>query len=76
MPRVFMPKKDVYGGDTRRGGAIIHRSDGFRMGKPTQFYWVAYHKESRKALIVICGVPPELKHLSRVRKINQTRFRK
>jgi len=30
---------------------------------------------NRKIEIAACGAPPELKHLSRVRKINQLRFR-
>ena len=33
MPREIMPRKDALGGDTRRGGAKIPRSGGFRMEK-------------------------------------------
>jgi hypothetical protein len=37
MPRRFWPRKDAYGGDTRRVGAINLRSGDFRMGKPLAF---------------------------------------
>ena len=36
MPWYKLPKKDVNGRDSRRVGAIILLSDGFRMGKPTR----------------------------------------
>ena len=36
MPWCKLPKKDVNGRDSRRVGAIILLSDGFRMGKPTR----------------------------------------
>ena len=69
MPWAFVPRKDVYGDDTRRGGAIIPRSDGFRMEQSSP-QGLSYYKDDRKVMIVMRGAPPELKHLSRVRKRN------
>ena len=46
MPRRFWPRKDAYGGDTRRVGAINLLSGGFRMEQSTAFYAVATHKNS------------------------------
>ena len=42
---------------------------------PPRFYGGIYREGNRKIDIAVCGVPPELKHLSRVRKRNQLRFR-
>lgn len=39
-------------------------------GNPVVVRRHAYYKGSRKVEIVICRIPPELKHLSRVRKRN------
>ena len=38
MPWHKEPKKDAIGRDSRRVGANIRLSDGFRMGKPNQLY--------------------------------------
>ena len=37
---------------------------------PSRVSGTTYHKDSRKVGIVMRGAPPELKHLSKVRKRN------
>ena len=72
MPGHQEPTKDVISCEKPWGAANKLRSADIRMGKPSyrQGYefirkYIAYERE-----------PPELKHLSRARKRNQTRFRK
>ena len=71
MPWHWEPMKDVTSCDKLRGGANNLRSGDFRMGKPT---WSHFHVLATE-YIGCKREPPELKHLSRARKSNQTRFR-
>jgi hypothetical protein len=43
------------------------------MGQPIPFYGIICREDNRKVEVAIGGVPPELKHLSKVWKINQLR---
>ena len=72
MPWHQEPKKDVTSCDKPRGGANIHGSGDFRMGKPPG----AILQERALNKIGVRGEPSELKHLSRTRKRHQPRFRK
>ena len=72
MPWHQEPKKDVTSCDKLRGAAHRHRSVDFRMGEPGG----AILRQPALNKIGVGGEPPELKHLSRVRKRNQPRFRK
>jgi len=71
MPRRFWPRKDAYGGDTRRVGAINLRSGDVRMGKPLAFARAKHKNVSAMVYIVFGGERRELKHLSNARKRNQ-----
>ena len=71
MPWHWEPKKDVTSCDKPRGGANIHRSVDFRMGKPGG----AIRRHPALNKIGVGREPPELKHLSRARKRHQPRFR-
>lgn len=70
MPRAVVPKKDAVGSDIRRGGVNIPRSGGFRMEQSILFYRKLHWEDGRKTEVPMRGAPPELKHLSRVRKRN------
>jgi len=61
MSWLFEPKKDVAVNDIVGEVTSNLRSGGFRMGKPS--FKEAFLRES--------GEPPELKHLSKVRKKNR-----
>ena len=71
MPWHQEPTKDVTSCDKLRGGANIHRSGDFRMGKPTGAI-LQYRALNQ---IGVRRERPELKHLSRGRKRHQPRFR-
>ena len=47
-----MPRKDVYNRDSRRGGVIIQRSGGFRMGQPSA-QAEAHHEDDRKVKVMM-----------------------
>ena len=70
MPWHQEPTKDAAICEKPRGVESRHRSVGIRMGKPGRAI-LCQHMVNQ---IVICGEPPELKHLSRARKRNQPRF--
>ena len=72
MPWHQEPKKDVTSCDKPRGGANIYRSVDFRMGEPNTAipYYPVLNTQVQE------DIPAELKHLSRRRKRNQTRFPK
>ena len=72
MPWHREPKKDVTSCDKLRGAANKLRSADFRMWEHA--WWRIMHGILNQ--IGMSGEPPELKHLSRGRKRNQTRFRK
>ena len=71
MPWHQEPTKDVTSCDKLRGVANERRSVDFRMGKPGRA--ILCQRALNK--IGVRREPPELKHLSRARKINQPRFR-
>ena len=71
MPWHWEPMKDVAIYDKPRGDESSPRSVDFRMGKPDG----AILHQPLVNKIVMCGEPPELKHLSRARKRHQPRFR-
>ena len=70
MPWHQEPKKDVTSCDKLWLGANIHRPTDFRMGKPNSINLLLTYGK----YIAIRREPAELKHLSRRRKSNQTRF--
>ena len=72
MPWHWEPMKDVISCEKLRGGANIHWSGDIWMGQPNGVHTPLSNTES----IGIGREPPELKHLSRARKRNQTRLRK
>ena len=65
--------KDAVSGDMLRLVTNRRLPADFRMEKSGDFN---NHHFMLKVIIGIKGEPPELKHLSRVRKINQKRFPK
>ena len=71
MPWHQRPKKDAVSCEKLRGVASTHRSADVRMEQSGWIHIQSLHGES----IAMWGEPPELKHLSRARKRNQTRFR-
>ena len=72
MPWHQEPKKDVVSCEKLRGAANKRLSADIRMGQPAYCHEYAPYTE----YIGVWGEPPELKHLSRVRKRNQPRYRK
>ena len=72
MPWHWEPMKDVVNCDKLRGVVSRHYIRRFPNGATWQMK-VCQHILNK---IGICREPPELKHLSRARKINQPRFRK
>ena len=71
MPWHQEPMKDVISCDKLRGAANELRSGDFRMGQTG----TAIPCQRALNKIGVRGEPPELKHLSRVRKRHQPRFR-
>ena len=71
MPWHQRPKKDAVSCEKLRGVASTHRSADIRMEQSGWFN----NQSSYGKYIAVRGEPPELKHLSRARKRNQTRFR-
>ena len=71
MPWHQRPKKDAVSCEKLRGVASTHRSAGVRMEQSGRGNILSPYGE----YIAVRGEPPELKHLSRARKRNQTRFR-
>ena len=71
MPWHQRPKKDAVSCEKLRGVASTHRSADVRMEQSGWFN----NQSSYGKYIAVRGEPPELKHLSRARKRNQTRFR-
>ena len=72
MPWHWEPMKDAVNCDKPRGAVSKRNIRGFPNGATRQMK-VCQPMVNK---IVIGGEPPELKHLSRARKRNQTRFRK
>ena len=72
MPWHQEPTKDVTSCEKPRGAAHKPRSVDIRMGEPG----TAIPCQRALNQIGVRGDPPELKHLSRARKRNQTRVRK
>ena len=72
MPWHQEPTKDVTSCDKPRGAANKRNIRGFPNGETPMMKNHGTYTE----YIGICGEPAELKHLSRRRKRNQTRFRK
>ena len=71
MPWHQEPTKDVTSCEKLRGAANKPRSADIRMGQPSREHPREVHTES----IGMYREPAELKHLSRQRKRDQTRFR-
>ena len=69
MPWHWEPMKDATSCEKLRGGANNLRSGDIRMGKPI---WSHFHILATE-YIGCKREPPELKHLSRARKSNQTK---
>ena len=72
MPWHWEPMKDAVNCEKPRGAVSKRYIRGYPNGATRQMK-VCQHILNK---IGICGEPPELKHLSRARKRNQTRFRK